>query len=249
MVRLSIVSHFYNHLDQVLRQLERWRGIDPALLAQVEFILVDDHSDQALTLPAGNLDLRVFRVETDIDWNQAGARNLGALMARGEWGLFFDIDQALTPEALPVILHNLDRLERDTMYALRAHGLYNDIDQVDAPFHANTFLVHLPTFRRLGMYDEDFAGHYGYEDIYMPLVWQANGGKRVLLSEPCFFDGNLGFRTERLDRSLERNKALGTAKLVALQSRQGPVKSCPSHLLRFEWREMATQREATGVPA
>jgi len=239
-MRLSIISHFYNHVDEVLHQLDRWRQIDPALLAQLEFIVVDDHSDQIIPLPAGNLKLRVFRVETDIDWNQAGARNLGALMAQGEWGLFFDIDQALTPEALPVILHNLDRLDTATMYSLRARGLYNDVDQVEAAFHVNSFLVHLPTFRKLGMYDEDFVGHYGYEDIYLPLVWQANGGKRLLLNEPCFFEGNLGFRTERLDRSLERNKALGTAKLQALQARQGPVKVSPSHLLRFEWREMET---------
>lgn len=231
MPKLSIISHFYNHPGKVEKQLAHWKNIDPALLEHIEFILVDDCSEERPDIDKGNLNLRVFRVDSDIPWNQAGARNLGVFNATGEWGLLFDIDQLLELSSLPVLLGSLPSFDRDTLYYLKINGLFNTIDNEPSDNHINTYLVNLSRFRVKAMYDEDFAGHYGYEDIFVPLVWEANGGRRVLLSSPVFFAEDMGFRTNNLDRSLERNKALLEQKMAAGLRR-------PRSILRFDWHEV-----------
>lgn len=93
--------------------------------------------------------------------------------------------------------------------------------------HPNTFFVNLAKFKQFGMYDEDFSGHYGYEDLYMPQVWEKNGGKRSLFNGADYFK-DLGFGTRNLDRDLTRNLALAQFKLAT-----GSKNS--TSILRFEW--------------
>ena len=94
----------------------------------------------------------------------------------------------------------------------------------------STFLTHLPTFRDNGMYDEDFTGHYGYEDLYLPRVWEKNGGELTLFSDTIYFE-DLGFSTQNLSRDLTRNNALAQFKLAT-----GTKNS--ASLLRFEWHRL-----------
>ena len=236
MPRLSIISHYYNHPEMVEAQIAYWESLPEAFLARVEFVLVDDCSEQMPTLRPTKLDLKVFRVISDVPWNQAGARNLGAFTATGEWALYFDIDQKFFYEPVVTVLVNLHTLDPMTMYYMRIKNYVDSNVNQPLSHHPNSFLVNLARFKQWGMYDEDFAGHYGYEDLYMPLVWERNGGRRVLFDKLEFFE-DMGFRTSNLDRDLSRNKALAEAKLAAGAKN--------SHgILRFEW----TKLEAAEAP-
>ncbi len=238
MVKLSVVSHFYNHLDKVYEQLERWSQLPPQLIPFVEFILVDDFSDKEFVPPKTPLNLRCFRVDSDVEWNISGSRNLGIFNATGEWTLVFDIDQKLTYQAIPVILANMQKLDKSALHYLRAEDSWDDINKVKAEFHTNSFLFNTQKFKNIGMYDEDFAGHYGYEDLYVPIMWEKNGGTKTLLREPFFFEGNLNFKTENLSRDLSRNDAVVKQKLLMLSQHQGKGAVRPTHFLRFQWHEL-----------
>ena len=228
MAKLSIISHYYNHPQMVLNQIEYWSSLPDYVLSQVEFVLVDDCSSQTPEIPRTKLNLKVFRVITDIPWNQAGARNLGAFNASGEWALFFDIDQKFYLEPMAAVIANLDRMDPMTMYYMRIKELIDITVNKPLSNHPNTFLVNLAKFKQYGMYDEDFTGYYGYEDLYMPRVWENNGGRRVLLNEVDFFEDR-GFGTTNLDRDLRRNLALAQQKMAA------GTKNSPG-ILRFEWK-------------
>lgn len=227
MTKLSVISHYYNHPQMVLDQIAYWESLPDSFLSQVEFILVDDCSEQQPILPATKLNLKVFRVITDIPWNQAGARNLGAFNASGEWALYFDIDQKFYVEPISNVIANLNRLDTMTMYYLHIKDLIDITVNKPLLYHPNTFLVNLAKFKQLAMYDEDFAGYYGYEDLYMPQVWEKHGGKRVLLNDAVYFEDK-GFGTTNLNRDLSRNYALAQQKLLA-----GTKNSLG--ILRFEW--------------
>lgn len=230
MPKLSIISHFYNHPAMVERQIAHWRSIPPELAQHIEFILVDDCSEQLPNIERGHLNLRLFRITSDIAWNQAGARNLGTYQASGEWALFFDIDQKLYLDTLPLLLGSLDRLARRTMYYLRIKELIDITVNEPLSNHPNTFLVPLGDFKVMGRYDEDFAGHYGYEDLYMPRVWETAGGQRVLLNTPVFFE-DMDFGTGNFNRDLSRNLALAQQKMAA------GCRNSPG-ILRFDWEEV-----------
>lgn len=229
MPKLSIITHYYNHPEQVEEQLAHWQKIPSILQEQLEFIVVDDNSEFQPNIRRGSLNLRHFRVLTDIPWNQAGARNLGTFHATGEWALYFDIDQKWELESVGLLLKNLENLSKQTMFYLQIRELIDITVNEPLSHHPNTFLVHLPTFRVLGMYDEDFTGHYGYEDLYMPRVWESRGGKRSLINQPVFFD-DMPFGTSNFDRDLTRNKQLMISKMNA------GCKNSPG-ILRFDWEE------------
>ncbi|WP_342618984.1 glycosyltransferase family A protein [Rhodoferax sp. GW822-FHT02A01] len=230
MKKLSIISHFYNHPDMVLRQIRYWETLPESFLSQVEFILVDDCSEERPEFFATNIDLKVFRITTDIPWNQAGARNLGIFNASGEWALYFDIDQHFYAEPMHMVLNQLHILNKNTLYYFKIKELVDTTNNTTLTSHPSTFLVDVATFKRQGMYDEDFAGHYGYEDLYMPRVWERNGGVRTLFSTPDFFE-DTNFGTSSLSRDLSRNAALGLEKI-----RNGTRNSVG--ILRFEWEQV-----------
>jgi len=230
MAKLSIISHYYNHPRMVEEQIAYWESLPEAFLAQVEFVLIDDCSEQMPMIRPTNIDLKVFRVITDVPWNQAGARNLGTFMASGEWALYFDIDQKFYAEPMLTVLGNLDRLDAMTLYYLRIKDYVDSNVNQQLTHHPNTFLVKLTSFKQYAMYDEDFAGYYGYEDLYMPLVWEQHDGKRLLFNDLVFFE-DIGFRTSNLNRDLSRNLALAQNKMAS-----GTKNS--TGILRFEWKQL-----------
>lgn len=230
---LSIICNFYGHQDKVQEQIRHWGQLAPELLAQIEFVLVDDCSESPLVLPPHNLNLRLFRITSDIAWNQGGARNLGAMQARGQWALFFDIDQKIQLETVPILINLLSKADpRNTFLYLRIRQLIDVQTNQSLPCAPSTFLTHLGDFRERGMYDEDFSGHYGYEDLYLIAKWEKNGGGRIVLEQPVFFE-DMGFGTTSLDRNKERNKQLMDEKIKAGYPHSPDI-------LRFEWVEVAT---------
>lgn len=230
MPKLSIISHYYNHPQMVQDQIAYWETLPDSFLEQVEFILVDDCSATTPVIRPTKLNLKVYRVITDLPWNQAGARNLGAFNATGEWALYFDIDQKFFAEPMASVIANLDRMDTMTMYYLRIKELIDITVNKPLDFHPNSFLVNLAKFKQHGLYDEDFVGHYGYEDLYMPQMWEKRGGKRVLFSDAIFFE-DMDFGTTNLNRDLSRNLALAQQKIAKGYKR-------PIGILRFDWEQI-----------
>lgn len=230
MPKLTIVSTYYNHPQMVQDQIAHWETLPADLRSQIEFILVDDCSAQPPLLPPTSLDLKIFRVTTDINWNQAGARNLATFHARGEWAMYFDIDQKLAVPPITHLVAALDQLDKKTLYLLQSKNLF-DIDGTPVKVHPNTFVVNLPNFKIHGMWDEDFVGYYGYEDIYMLQAWKARGCATALMADADYFE-DMGFATKGFSRDLTRNGALVQQKL------QGGCKK-PIGWMRFEWEPVA----------
>ena len=92
MKKLSLVTHYYNTHDKAQHLLDHLASFLDLDTSQWEIVVVDDCSQTEQALNKHGLNVRHMRVIDDIPWNQAGARNLGALIAEGTWGLFFDID-------------------------------------------------------------------------------------------------------------------------------------------------------------
>jgi glycosyltransferase involved in cell wall biosynthesis len=229
MQNLSVISHFYNGHEWVDKQIAHWEKLKPEAKSLVEFILVDDHSDQEYTLPKTSLNIRLFRVIDDIPWNQAGARNLAVFHASGVAGLFIDIDQFIYTEFLERLIAAAPNLERDTINFFRIKELVNIQNNQPMAHHPNSFVVNLPDFKRIGMYDEDFVGHYGFEDVFLMKVWESQGGRMKLINE--IVSENLPFGTSSLNRDIRRNQQMIHEKVFQLGCRN-------SHsIMRFHWVE------------
>ena len=224
MTRLSLITHVYNAQAGIDHHLRLWQQYHPALLAQLEFIVVDDCSDPPLTVDRGPLKLRLLRVADDIDWNMPGCRNLGAMQARSDWLLFFDIDNVTSEANIARMVEATPRLDRQ-----RLHVFARQHDGAKVEPHINTFMISRWGYFRAGGYDEDFAGHYGFEDVLFRSLWRKHVGHEVLLPDIVF--EQMGWRTNDLNRDTTRNQALANYKAAL-----GMPK--PKGCLRVEWAEV-----------
>ena len=230
MAKLSIVSNFYNQRAEVEKQVAHWQSYPQALKDQLEFVLIDDCSDEEFRIKAPDLNLHFYRITSDIPWNLSGGRNLGGYVAASDWCLYFDIDQKLFGEPLTAIIDNIQSLDPKTMYHLKVQNFIDSNTNTALEFAMSTFLVNNHSFKHMARYDEDFVGYYGYEDLYMIKVWEANGGKRTLLNDMYYFE-DVGVKTENLSRDLSRNLHLAQTKMAAgLENSPG--------ILRFKWKKI-----------
>lgn len=197
---------------------------------EIEFIVIDDCSSASVDLNFGDLNARYFRITTDRPWNQGGARNLGAIQSVGDWLLMHDVDQYFYPDFFERAIKDihLQKCKKDTMYFIRIKEIVNIQNGESLAHHPNSFLTFRQSFIDYGMYDEDFAGFYGYEDVYLVKAWTSKGLQRELI-EPIYCEQR-GGGTKNMDRDLRRNLLLCHEKL----SKQGPVENNTS-ILRFSW--------------
>ncbi|CAM8662408.1 Glyco_tranf_GTA_type domain containing protein [Oxalobacteraceae bacterium] len=228
MKKLSLISHYYNSHDKAQHLIDHLAQAKPETLEHLELIIVDDCSNEERMLTAPNFSLKYLRIIDDIPWNQAGARNLGALTSEGRWQLFFDIDQRISHEGLDYVVEHCDGLSDNVMHYFLVNNFIDSNTNEQLLTHPNTFLVNSIKFRINGLYDEDFAGNYGYEDLYLPYLWERNGGVRAVLGNEFYFTDQ-HFKTTSLNRDLEPNKIISSHKLMNGLKR-------PKSLLRFEWK-------------
>jgi len=187
--KLSLCTHFYNSFDAVEVQVNRWKQIEQSYLNQIEFVVVDDCSDKVCDISVENLPIQMYRITTDINWNQAGCKNLLLDKAQADWLFFFDIDTTATASNIQKILDKLPSLDVNCCYMPKVKypwGLQRITqlkkDPIGLP-HINCFIIHRNLLNNIGGFDEDFVGNYGYEDTYMHNQLNKIGAKRVFISD------------------------------------------------------------------
>lgn len=240
-----ILPVFFNQKDTetLSRLLRTYASYSPELTRRIMFIIVDDHSPIDIKIPHDiNLNYRLYRIDSDIMWNQAGARNLGATMSPAPRLILTDVDHVFPQQLLSDICNSPVPLK--SIYKFKRCNS----DGSKRSTHANTFYLSKGTFASALGYDEEFCGYYGYED--------------VLFQE---FVSRIGFRVKyftrrqriiatsidrddsyhNLVRDTSRNAALLDEKRTLLKSRN-PY-SCHSRLmLNFDWH-LACERSITDI--
>jgi hypothetical protein len=162
-LRLAYVSHFYcnqENTNSVFELLRRYQNYEPALLDRVHFVIVDDGSPFRYQVPEFDLNLTWLKIDKDIHWNQGGARNLGVVYARAEKLFLCDIDVEVPEHTLGYFLRRRTlgkRMDRPCLHA-QSNGAY-------LGRHPNAFLMSRGSLLKHFGYDEEFSGHYGFEDL------------------------------------------------------------------------------------
>ncbi len=154
-MKFSVIIPYYEapimlgaHMDHL-----RLQGVPDG----VEYIFVDDGSRQfPINKPLPYA--RVVQIEQDLAWNIAGARNVGAFVAEGDWLLFADMDRIVPHE---VFNFNPDP---DCYYEFEDCMWWGSMRGRTSP---GTTLVYANKFFEAGCNDENLVGKYGGTDREM----------------------------------------------------------------------------------
>lgn len=157
-----IIPVYFNQKDakSLFDSLRIYSSYDPELMRRIQFIIVDDHSPIPVMIPKDiRLNYQLFRIMDDIPWNQAGARNLGVVNATSPRLILTDCDHLFPEKLLKKIITS--KIPEKTFYKFKREKANGE----STHSACNIFYISKGTFFSTLGYDEEFCGHYGYEDV------------------------------------------------------------------------------------
>ncbi|MGN5574443.1 glycosyltransferase family 2 protein [Enterobacter sp. Lyrl_3] len=232
-IQLSYITHFYcnqENIDSVISLLAQYEKMDSELLKQIEFIIVDDCSPAKYSIPEFDLNITWLRINSDIQWNQGGARNLGVTYAKSDKIIITDLDHVL-PEHTFKYLVKVKNPGRDFFKIYRMEN--NSIIKG----HSNMFFMSRARFMRFFGYDEEFSGNYGAEDYRFVKFHKYHGSRQRYLPKPYYcternIDRKKSYHS--LTRDLTANTPVDTKKHHEI-CKYGYEKGHSRTFLNFEW--------------
>tara|TARA_R110000751_G_scaffold256177_1_gene355664 strand:- start:78 stop:806 length:729 start_codon:yes stop_codon:yes gene_type:complete len=172
-MKIDIIYSYYNQPELLDTYLKHWNSnISHEIRKNINFIIVDDNStykaSDVLKDNTNNCNLQCFYINEDRGFNLAGSRNLGAEKSKTENILILDFDLVIYEDLIKEILSW--ELHEDMCYRFKQ----TTVKGFD--FERNIFkykTLNSPMYLKRSLYikaggtDEDFAGNYGYEDVYL----------------------------------------------------------------------------------
>jgi hypothetical protein len=224
---LTISVNYYNQADFLAELVQQWAAFPAALLDQVRFVIVDDGSLRPAADAIGpvppQLDLQVYRILPDIPYNMPGTVNLAAAVASTPWVLRHDLDHVLVPRVLEQVLELALPGNHDVLYRFQIR--FTDGRQVLSP---SAHLITLDWFWKLGGFDEDFSGAYGFDDTNFLMRAGRAAGLRIVDTALEFSADERG--ATDFERDYRRNQ-----ELLRVKETMGEA---AGEVLRFPWRRV-----------
>lgn len=186
----------------------------------VKTVIIDDGYPE----PLGKIDsIDVYRINEDIQWNQAGAKNLGYHVLDG-WVFYSSMDNIMFYDNWKKL--QLLTLNRDSIYFFPYMLEGRIIPRHENPY--DTFLIHADDFNKVGGFDEDFSGEWGYEDTLFYDICCKNF--KIEYIEDIFVIHNQLGVTSNLVRDVSRRRAM-------YHSKKNNTKTVTPKL-RFTWQKL-----------
>ncbi len=240
-VELSYILPVYfnqKNTKVLIDLLNHYSTYDREILSKIQFVIVDDCSPIAVNVPGYiNLNYQLLSIESNIPWNQAGARNLGAVYAVSPKIILTDCDHIFPEILLRKILES--RIPRRTVFRFRRE------DAQSRPIKSafNIFYTSKSVFFSSLGYDEEFCGFYGYEDQFFRELQLKVGNKisrfsmrhRIISSD---IDREHSYHS--LERDTQRNRRLWVWKQSLLKSND-PFSSHSRLFLNFSFKKVKEQ--------
>lgn len=205
---LSVVVTYYNQPRMLQVQRNAWATYPK----DVEIILVDDGSRIAAERAGRE---RVLRIHDDIQWNQDGARNLGASQAKGGALLMLDIDHVASREVIDEILASPPRSGVGYTFPRTCGGK----PLRSAP---NIYCVTWRDFKETGGYNEAYRGSYGTDQDFLPRLRRKVDLRPANTPLAVYLNSDVpDAATQGLDRTVRRE-----------------FNSAERWFLKFDWSEL-----------
>lgn len=188
----SLVMAYYDNPGMLEEHARQWARLPKRVLDLLHVRIIDDGSprwpakDIAKTIRAGNhghaegpASFELYRMKTDVAWNQDACRNIGVKHASSstEWVLLTDMDHVVPRETWERLM--FCELDPSVVYRF---ARVTAPDMTPYKYHPNTWAMRARTFWKCGGYDERLAGNYGTDGDFLVRI-RSRGTRIVDLAE------------------------------------------------------------------
>lgn len=242
---LTIVMAAYGQPKMLGKWWETLTSYPKEVTSRLNLIVVDDCGDPPAEIPkevCELLEVRLFRVVKNINWNQMGARNLGVQMSKEGPCLLCDPDMIFPNEMMKRLVDASHNMVPGTVikYGLRHMNNPRELDMTSP----STYVIHRQDFMACGGMDEDYAGHKGWSDVQLLDILRALykvKPRTDLFADFYSVDQIPDAMVTSLDRSTKHNKNIRIRKVreknvVGGWKRWVKEKKGPN--IRFPWEEV-----------
>lgn len=246
---VTVVVPFYRQPSMLAEQLKSWEAAPDGY----NFFVIDDGSPEpardvieAHATESVRKKLRLYRIMKDIQWNRAGARNLGAKEAETPWIVHIDIDHVIPPESLRPLLNFAPcptKWYRFPRWRVGAADETRRKDRLDPSEkfgriheHGDSFLITRELYWKAGGYDERFSGCLGGGQYWVEHHLRPLAPVELLPEEIRLHVYTRDAIPDSSEHSLSRDPAEFTRRRKAIE-KAGTGKDRPL-LLNFLWERV-----------
>lgn len=153
---VTLIMAYYENPGMLRRHYRAIDGFSKAIRDHLRLIVVDDGSPTSPAKMKSFIPMKIYRMKQDIRWNQDACRNIGAEHCETEWMVLTDIDHLIPEKTWEALIFG--KFSDGATYTFR---------RVSEPHfepykpHPNSWFLTRRHFRKIGGYDERFAGWYG----------------------------------------------------------------------------------------
>lgn len=191
MEKLSIIYSYYNQPEMLKSVIGRINSYSDYVRDNIEVIFIDDGSiKHPIEVQNIRSECKFIKIEKDIGFNNGGAKNIGIKHSSYNWCLLLDLDHWFDNDALESLLMlcngdiNLGIMDKLKLrrgidsywYLIERIGTNGETCKPNP----NVKLVRRDVIIRF-LYDEDFSGYYGYEDVFQMRQLNKEIGKYKIL--------------------------------------------------------------------
>lgn len=157
---IEILVPYYMNREMLELQLDNWESWPPYVRKHTHITIVDDGSPEPLNVrDRRTLNLSIYRIQENIPWNIAGAKNLLATVCQADWFLMHDIDYLFPFEAFANI-RQLDTSKPKRYYNFMVRNVTPPARLRESKI---AFYMHRSSFWEVGGYNENLSGGWGLQ--------------------------------------------------------------------------------------
>jgi len=173
---ITLYFPFYNQHEALKFNLDLYSSFDKDLRDEIDFLIVDDGSQRESAIDIAKdyvdkLNLSLYKIDVDIQWNMPEANNIAFKEAKTEWVIRTDIDHFLIKSEFKKLKHQ--ELKAGNVYFFRrAISDKNQKMISHAAFaHENTYVLSKEDYWRIGGSNEYLSGNYGDDFEFRPRLF------------------------------------------------------------------------------
>lgn len=242
MRKITLIMAYYENPGMLKKQQEIIEDYPIKLKENLDIIIIDDCSPEK---PASRVfkkiygvhDMRLYRTKIDVPWNQDFCRNLGANQATTEWLLLTDMDHIIPVLTISSLMCEVGEHPRSQRFCSKTAYRFSRRDYPSMkPYkmHPNSWFMSNELWKKVGGYDERFAGYYGTDGDFRDRILKH--ASICQLQDIEIIRVGREYIPDASTTTYKRKKPEDGIAIRDIKNKRG-IKARP-HTLTFEWERL-----------
>lgn len=214
MKKITFITSSNNQNLILNNHIKIWNSYPKYILDQLDFIIVDNGKKNKIIIKEEvNFDLKIIKINKvlyredyeNLEWNH-GHINIAFCLANTDWCFFTYLDHVVEKNMIEKFL-NLSLNDNKSYYNFKRYNPnYDENHRYNNKINNSVFLINKSSFFKIGAFEEEMSGKYGYEDIVFNKNLIYNNYKKIIPDDIIIrnYSGRIDFQDSDYVEDVEK---------------------------------------------